>query len=195
MSKNSYSDKWGSVPVPVKRFILRALMILVAWKLLYLVILLPARTLDKPLSYTVGAGTTWVLNTFSHSAGFSEKGQMGMISTDNGPSAAPLENIYFHDWNVVSIEDSCNGLELMVLYIGFIICMPAILKRKLIFGIVGPLLIYVVNVLRCAGVAYIIIYYPRFADFAHHYVFTFVVYGVIIIMWLIFSRKLNLEHA
>lgn len=120
---------------------------------------------------------------------------MGIIPSDSGPSAAPLENIYIHDWNVVSIEDGCNGLELMVLYIGFIVCMPATLKRKVIFGIIGPLLIYVVNVLRCAGVAYIIIYYPKFADFAHHYVFTFVVYGFIIGMWLIFSKKLNLEHA
>jgi exosortase family protein XrtF len=188
-------NEWNKVPAAVRRFILRAVAILVAWKLLYLLLLLPHRILDKPLSHVVGQGTVWLLNTCTHSADYTQKGQIGVIPTDNGPAAAPLENIYFHKWNVVSIEDSCNGLELMVLYIGFIVCMPALFKRKLVFAIGGTLLIYVINVIRCAGVAYIIIYYPKYADFAHHYVFTFIVYGLIIGLWLIFVKKLNVADA
>lgn len=195
MQKNGYLNQWNKVPAAVRQFILRAVVILITWKLLYLILLLPTRALDRPLSYSVAIGTTWLLNTYSHCHDYIDKSETGNIPTDNGMTPAPLENIYFHGRNVVSIEDGCNGLELMVLYIGFIVCMPATMKRKLTFSIGGTILIYVVNVIRCAGVAYIILYYPRYADFAHHYVFTFIVYGLIIALWLVFSKKLNLTHA
>lgn len=195
MQKNIYLNQWNKVPVAVRRFILRALAILVVWKLLYLVFLLPNRVLDKPLSYSVAMGTVWVLNSYTHTHDYVNRSETGNIPTDNGFASAPLENIYFHARNVVSIEDGCNGLELLVLYIGFIVCMPATTKRKLIFSIGGAMLIYIVNVIRCAGVAYIILYYPRYADFAHHYVFTFIVYSLIIALWLVFSKKLTLEHG
>lgn len=195
MQKRAYLNNWNKVPTAVRRFILRAVAILVVWKLLYLIFLLPSRVFDKPLSHSVAMGTIWVLNTTTHSHNFINKSETGNIPTDNGLAPAPLENIYYHGRNIVSIEDGCNGLELIVLYIGFIVCMPAALKRKIVFGISGSILIYVVNVIRCAGVAYIILYYPQYADFAHHYVFTFIVYGLIIALWLIFSKKLDLTNA
>jgi exosortase family protein XrtF len=189
--KNSYLSKWNKVPVAVRRFILRAAIILIVWKIVYLAFLLPNRVLDKPLSYAVAIATTWLLNTTTHSADYHDVSEIGNIPTDSGFEPYPLENIYFHHRNVVSIEDGCNGLELIVLYIGFIVCMPATNKRKINFIITGTLLIYIVNVIRCAGVAYIILYYPKYADFAHHYVFTFIVYGLIIGLWLSFSKKLD----
>lgn len=195
MQKKAYLNNWNKVPAAVRRFILRAVAILIVWKLLYLIFLLPTRVLDKPLSHSVAMGTIRVLNTTTHSHDFSNKSEIGNIPTDNGMAPAPLENVYYHGRNIVSIEDGCNGLELIVLYIGFIACMPAAMKRKIIFSIGGSVLIYVVNVIRCAGVAYIILYYPKYADFAHHYVFTFIVYGLIIALWLIFSKKLNLTNA
>jgi len=195
LQKRAYLNNWNKVPTAVRRFILRAVAILVVWKLLYLIFLLPSRVFDKPLSHSVAMGTIWVLNTTTHSHNFINKSETGNIPTDNGLAPAPLENIYYHGRNIVSIEDGCNGLELIVLYIGFIVCMPAALKRKIVFGISGSILIYVVNVIRCAGVAYIILYYPQYADFAHHYVFTFIVYGLIIALWLIFSKKLDLTNA
>jgi exosortase family protein XrtF len=192
---SAYIDRWNKVPVAVKHFLLRALAILVIWKVIYLAFLLPTRVLDKPLSYAVAASSVWILNMGTHSKNFIAKTEIGMVSTDNGLTPMPLTNIYYSGSNVVSIEDGCNALELFVLYAGFIICMPATSRRKVIYIIGGILLIHVVNVLRCAGVAYAILYYPKYADFAHHYVFTFIVYGLIILLWLFFSKKVNLVHA
>jgi len=193
--KSTLIHKWNQVPVAVRRFIFRALAILITWKILYLVFLLPTRVLDKPLSHAVASSSVWVLNKYTHSADYTTKSETGNIYTDNGLAPAPLENIYFHQRNVVSIEDGCNALELFVLYTGFIVCMPALVYRKLIFIAGGIILIYITNIIRCAGVAYITIYHPKYANFAHHYVLTFMVYGLIIALWLIFSKKLNLVHA
>ena len=107
----------------------------------------------------------------------------------------PADNIYFHNDEVVAIEDTCNALELIVLYIGFIIALPARLRRKVTFILGGIIFIYIINVLRCAVVTYAILYYPSHADFAHHYVFTFAVYGAIIALWLVFANKLSLSNA
>jgi len=195
MPLNSYQLKWNSIPIAVKRFIVRAVIIFVAWKVLYLVFLLPSRVLDKPISHSVASASSWVLNTLTHSNNYSSKSEKGNILTDDGLILMPLDNIYFHQKNVVSIEDPCNGLELFVLYAGFIICMPAALRRKIFFILGGIVLIYIVNVLRCAGITYIILYYPAHANFAHHYIFTFIVYGFIIGLWLLFTNKLNISDA
>jgi len=193
MPVENYLNKWNKIPADVKSFITRALAILIVWKVIYLVSLFPGRVLDKPLSYVVAGGTAWTLN-LTHSGTYFIKNEKGMVNTDTGPAMVPVYNVYFHNRSVVSIEDPCNGLELIVLYIGFIMAMPATLRRKIMFIIAGSVAIYIVNVLRCAGVAYALLYYPNQADFAHHYLFTFVVYGLIIALWLIFSRKLNLSH-
>lgn len=186
---------WDKVPVAVKKFIFTAFAILVIWKVLYLAFLLPNRVLDKPLTYSVGVATTWLLNTYTHSTDYSTRNEISPVATDEGYTPMPLQKIFFHQNNVVSIEDGCNALELFVLYAGFIICMPAKSLRKVLFIVGGIIAIYITNVIRCAAVAYIILYHPRYANFAHHYVFTFVVYGLIIALWLIFSKKLSFANA
>ena len=186
---------WNKVPVAVKKFIFKAFAILVIWKVLYLAFLLPNRILDKPLTYSVGVATTWLLNIYTGSTDYSTRSEVSKVATDQGYTSMPLQKIFFHQNNVVSIEDGCNALELFVLYAGFIICMPARVLRKTLFIVGGIIAIYITNVIRCAGVAYIILYHPRYADFAHHYVFTFVVYGLIIALWLIFSKKLSFTNA
>jgi len=192
---STYTNKWKKVPVDVRQFILRALAILISWKILYLLFLLPMRVLDKPLSHSVANGTSWLLNKYTNSPAYYAKSETGTVITDNGPVISPLEDVYFNQRTVVSIEDPCNALELFVLYAGFIVCMPASLWRKIIFIVGGILLIHITNVIRCAVVAYTIIYNPKYADFAHHYVFTFIVYALIIVLWLIFVKKLKIAHA
>jgi exosortase family protein XrtF len=195
MVLSGYINKWNNVPKSVKAFIFKALAILLVWKIVYLAFLLPTRLIDKPLTYSVGSATAWLLNTCTHSTNYTTKSVVANVSTDAGLTPMPLQKVYFRGTDIVSIEDTCNALELFVLYAGFIICMPAKTLRKVLFIAGGIIAIYIVNVLRCAGVTYVIIYDPKYADFAHHYVFTFIVYGFIIALWLIFSKKLNLTHA
>jgi len=195
MLAGTYIHKWNNVPLAVRQFIYRAAAILLLWKVLYLVFLLPTRVLDKPLSHATANGSTWLLNSYTHTSDYWAKSEIGNVIGDNGLTSLPLDNIYFHQRNVVSIEDGCNALELFILHAGFIACMPASMRRKVLFIVGGIACIYVVNVLRCAAIAYIILYHPKYTDIAHHYVFTFVVYGLIIALWLLFSKKTNLAYA
>jgi exosortase/archaeosortase family protein len=194
MTSGAYLQKWQQIPAGVKRFLLKSILLFILWKVIYLLLLFPGRILDSPLTTGTGVLTASGLNWFTHSNNYRSKSEAGFIKDDGYEGKLVLEqSVYYNQKKLVSIYDACNALELYVLFAGFIICMPASIKRKLIFIGSGVVLIFIVNIFRCIGVSYIIQYYPQNADFVHHYLFVFVVYALIIAMWLIFVRKIKTE--
>jgi exosortase/archaeosortase family protein len=180
-----------AIPRPVKLFLLKAIVLLVAWKALYLLVLQPGRILDKPLSYAVSAGTVATLNGFGHSKEYTT---VSGVHPKGNPAPGdvvvwePVMNIWLHNDRVLSIADACNGLELMVLYAGLILCLPSSWRRKLAYILCGMLLIQVLNVIRCAGLVLIYLHRPQYLDFSHHYLFSFLVYAFIFWLWFLFSN-------
>ncbi len=187
----SFLNRWNQVPKPFKIFFFRALILLVFWKTIYLAFLLPMGVPDTALTKSIGVQTSNTLNVFTNTKDFSSNSKVVTYSTASGVQSKTQQAIYYHGYNIVSIEDACNGLELGVLYIGFLLALPAKINRKITFTLVGILVIYLVNVLRCVGITLVCIYYPKHADFTHHYIFTFVVYAFIIWLWLIYTKKLT----
>lgn len=195
MTINTYLTKWQQVPAAVKHFLLKGVIMLVVWKVLYLGILMPTRLIDAPLTSAVGKITVWGLNAVTHPNDYIAKNELGReLDLDVNARSVMQESIYFNGSKVAGVYDSCNALELMVLYAGFILCIPAPSKRKWLFIPGGIAVIFVVNILRCIGVVYAIRYYPQHADFIHHYVFELVVYATIIALWLAFANKLTAKN-
>ncbi len=56
---------WRRIPPQVKSFLLKAFVLFAVWKALYLLVLLPNRILDRPLTYAVSIGTVKTLNAIS----------------------------------------------------------------------------------------------------------------------------------
>lgn len=194
MFLNIYLDKWHKIPFAVKEFLLKGLLVLIIWKVIYLVFLFPGRVIDSPVTHAVGVLTANGLNWATHSNDYWTKSELAN-ETDAvlNDKKVIQQSVYFHNKKLVGIYDACNALELFVLYAGFIVCMSASLKRKFIFIAGGIAFIFMVNILRCVGVSYIVQYYPQQADFVHHYVFVFIVYASIIAMWLIFVSNLKVK--
>ena len=184
------SENWKQVPKPIKLFLLKGVIFFSLWKLLYVGMLLPHRVLDQPLTYAIGMATTETLNSIQHSGEY--RAQPGMdIKTTNINGAVLTENvirIYYHRQKVLSVADACNGLELIVLYLGFIICFPSRTLRKAVFILMGIVLITIANIARCTALVYLFLHNPDWVDFSHHYLFTFLVYGLIAGLWFRFIR-------
>jgi exosortase family protein XrtF len=194
MFLNIYLDKWHRIPSAVKQFLLKGLLVLFVWKVIYLGFLFPGRVLDSPVTHAVGVLTANGLNWVTRSDDYWTKGELGNeTDTVLKDKKVMQQSVYFQNKKLVGIYDACNALELFVLYAGFIVCMSASLKRKLIFIAGGIAFIFLVNILRCIGVSYIVQYHPQQADFVHHYVFVFVVYASIISMWLIFVSNTKVK--
>src|ERR1700761_6247684 len=167
MTISTYTEKWQQVPPAVKQFLLKGVLMLVAWKVIYLGLLVPGRILDDPLTRTVGIITTDGLNWITHPHDYITKAEFGReLDVDANATSVMQQSVYYHDRKIVGVYDGCNALELFVLFVGFIICVPAAANKKWLYIIGGVALIFVVNILRCIGIAYLVQYYPQHADFA-----------------------------
>jgi exosortase/archaeosortase family protein len=105
--------------------------------------------------------------------------------------------IFADGMKLIGIADGCNGLSLFILFIGFLIAYPASLWLKIRYGFLGLILIVLVNILRCTGLAMFAYFNPKVLFFAHHYLFKVMVYGIVFFLWVRFTQinqKIN-QHA
>jgi len=179
------------MPRPVISFLVKAIVLFVVWKVLYLSFLLPKRILDEPLTKGIGFSTVAVLNGLPGKALFSGRTIADTLDVEGGVIRGNIVAIYRDEEKTLTVADACNGLELMVLYVGFLVCFPAGLKRKLIFGVMGCVLICLLNIIRCAALVGIYLHHRTYLDFSHHFVFQIIIYLFIFGLWYIFSKKLK----
>ena len=188
--KNNYQK----IPEPVRLFLTKAILIAAVWNLVYILFL--SKYLDQYLTIHVGQSTASILNHYSGIKGFSSVyGDYTKLSRDGILVNQPGSQIKLNNDQVMNIANSCNALQLMVLYIGFIICIPAKLIRKLYYIPIGVVCIDIANIFRTSILAFLKVNYALYFDFAHHYIFTIVVYTAIILMWLLFTRKSRFRYA
>ena len=183
----------NKIPKQIRLFLGKAFLFFVVWKLIYNVFLYDAKYLDRALTAHVGNASVTLINSLGAMNGFVSKREM----TDNdnlGILKDEVSVIYHNDKVVLNIANVCNGLELMVLYIGFIICMPSRFLRKFLYIILGLIVLDGINILRCVGLIYLREYYAIYFQFAHHYLFNAMVYTGTFIMWILYSRKIQFKN-
>ena len=189
---NSFKN---NIPLPIRLFLGKALLFFIVWKIVYGFFLSDSKILDHPLTTHVGEASVYVLNNLGDMSGFTSKRKISEYVVDGELLATEeASQIYHNDYLVLHIADVCNGLELMVLYIGFIVCMPSRFWRKVLYIIIGVILIDVINILRCTGLIYLREYYHAYFDFAHHYLFKATVYTATFLMWMVYARKIHLKN-
>lgn len=159
------------LPANVKTFAVRGSILLTGWLLVYHLILKPTGIPDTQLSHVVQLATTEVLSYFYNAIHL------------EGPS------IYSGANYIITIANPCNGLELHVLYIGFMMCIPTNAKRFWTYALVGNAIILSLNIARCTGLAIMSMHHSYLVDFAHHYAFKLMLYAAIFYGWLLYSKK------
>lgn len=170
----------NQIPKPLRIFLFRGLIILILWKLAYILFLKPDHRLDEMLTHFVGSATAWVF---------------GLFHPEMLPQVEPIDaNVFITllinggRYDSIAIADACNGLELMMLYLGFILAAPYPFKKKIHFIYIGLILIMLTNVVRCLLLIFVFLIYPNYFVFAHHYIFTFVIYLIIFLIWVQFVK-------
>ena len=95
----------------------------------------------------------------------------------------------FAGTGAICIGTGCSGLELFVLFVGFIMLMPGLVKDKLWFIPLGFLAILVLNIIRIIILSIIYYHTPEYLDFNHKYTFVIIVYGAIFGLWVLWVTK------
>ncbi len=173
----------AEVPPFVRKFLIRAFIIFLVWKSTYYLVLSPLRILDKPLTQITAKTTLHTLQWMYPNDLFCYKELTPFNKTDFFGT-----NIVRYGKKVIGIADPCNGLELFVLYVGFLFCIPSTLKRMGFFVLAGLLVIYILNISRCSLIACLNMSRSIYGDFAHHYLFKLVVYAGIFGGWMLYLR-------
>jgi exosortase/archaeosortase family protein len=170
-----------TLPVSIRSFLLKAIFIFIGWKLLYVFLLQPLRIPDAQLTDITAYSTQFVYTTFNNAPAVSI--QQELKEKQN------LSVIYINDKRGIGIADSCNGLELYVLYLGYLLCIPTNRKRFFSFAIIGVGGIFVLNILRCYGLCIMALSHSSYTNFAHHYLFKIIIYTAIFLIWVQYSKN------
>ena len=190
----------GKIPPEVLRFLWKALALFIGWKLLYSFVLSPRDMPDAFLTRQLGNGTALTMNWFYRTSDFTalhikryEKyGSDSLLLTT---TMVQCQNCVLEDGrkitNVLGIFRACNGLELMILYAGFILCFSGSFSRKLIFIIGGIIGLYLLNVFRCMVLGYVVLEHTKHFDIAHKYFFNTIVYALTFLLWVYYVKGLT----
>jgi exosortase/archaeosortase family protein len=178
---------FAQIPPLVKNFLIRALVIFIVWKMLYHLLLFPLKMPDKQLTNLTASTTVYLYQSL-----FNETMSIRPDVTDVNFYKA---NLYMNEDRVIGIADPCNGLELMALHVGFTFCFPIRERRRLAFATVGIIAIFIANCFRCFALAWLSFHSYSMVNFAHHYLFTMIIYAMIFYAWVIYTKKYFLNAA
>ena len=97
--------------------------------------------------------------------------------------------IIFPDKGFVCVGSGCSGLELFLLFFGFIFLMRGRLVDKLWFVPLGVLGILFMNIIRITALSVIHYHHREYLEFNHKYTFVVIVYGAIFGLWILWINK------
>lgn len=157
------------------RFVITAFALYIAWFIIYDYFIEPDGRLNNWLNLILAQSGSLLLRLIGYNADVTLLG-VGVLMRIN-------------EVTLLGVGNSCNGLELFVLFAGFIICFPGDFKNKMWFIPAGMLAIHLVNSLRAAALALNQFYHPQSLQFNHHYTFTMVVYAFIFFLWYLWVNR------
>lgn len=149
----------------VSVFLLKMAAVYAVWFVVYDLWLLPDGRLDAWLSEFVAAATGVVLRPL-YEVGVD--GRLVWVS----PEAA------------VVVEDGCNGLSALSLFVGFVLAYPGTWARRAWFVPLGLAVIVAVNILRCASLVVVQDRWPSIFGEVHGLHALFVFYIAIFVLWM-----------
>mgnify|MGYP002079510334 CR=1 FL=1 len=92
---------------------------------------------------------------------------------------------------VARVVEGCNAMSVLILFWAFIIAFSGKWKETLIFGVIGSISIYLINLLRIFVLTYATYRYPQHTDFLHKIIFPGIIYGFTFLLWMVWVKRLE----
>jgi len=107
----------------------------------------------------------------------------------------PKQQIWFYirTTAVSRMVEGCNAISILILFLAFIFAFYKGTKTFVFAGI-SLLLLYVMNVLRIVGLNIINSDYSNYGKMAHDYFFPAVIYGSVVVLWLVWIKFYALKN-
>ena len=107
----------------------------------------------------------------------------------------PNEQVYFYvkEKYVSRMVEGCNAISVMILFLSFVFAFYKGTKT-FVFVLAGLIALYIMNILRIAGLNMVTRDYPEYNKIAHDYLFPAVIYGSVVILWLVWIKFFALKN-
>jgi exosortase/archaeosortase family protein len=151
-------------------FLLKMGAIYAAWFVLYDLWLLPDGRLDTWLSLFVADATGAVMRPFYDT------------------TVVDGRIIWAKPGIGIMIENGCNGLSALSLFVGFVVAYPGSWLRRAVFIPVGLAVVVLTNILRCAFLLVVQDKWPSIFGQVHGMHALFVFYLAIFVLWMVWAH-------
>ncbi|MCK0200465.1 exosortase family protein XrtF [Ornithobacterium rhinotracheale] len=86
---------------------------------------------------------------------------------------------------VCIINEGCNAIAIMIIFVSFIIAFSKRFLPSFLFSVGGVILLHLTNITRIAILNYIFAYHAEYSELAHDYLFPAIIYGMVVVLWII----------
>lgn len=148
-------------------FFAKALSIYIVWFLIYDLWMLPDGRVDLWLSEHIVRVSGGILSILGFDV-YASGRIIGLVGT-----------------NMLEIIDGCNGIEVIGLFIGFVVAYPGITLNRLVFVPIGIFLLYLTNIIRIVVLSIVQLHAPGIFTVTHDYSTTAIFYLVVFAMWVV----------
>ncbi|MBB4806661.1 exosortase family protein XrtF [Chryseobacterium defluvii] len=107
----------------------------------------------------------------------------------------PKEQVWFYvnkDYRTRMVE-GCNAVSVMILFVSFIFAFYKGFKT-FVFVFISLILLYIMNLLRIAGLNIVMTDYKEYGKISHDFIFPAVIYGSVVLLWLVWIKFFALKN-
>ncbi|KMQ66325.1 exosortase [Chryseobacterium angstadtii] len=94
---------------------------------------------------------------------------------------------------VTRMVEGCNAVSVMILFVAFVFAFYKGAKT-FAFAFAGLLLLYIMNLFRIVGLNIVMRDYVEYGKMFHDFIFPAVIYGTVVVLWLIWIKLFALKN-
>jgi exosortase family protein XrtF len=164
---------------PALLFLLKYVVVYVVLNSLYALLVSVYNPAPDPVTIAVSNQTAFILEAFYSNVTTEVSGNYPSVPLALGGK------------QIVDVYEGCNSINVMIVFIAFIVAFKGPLKASLAFLLIGLVIIYLVNLLRVSALFYVAINFPASMYFFHKFVFTGGIYAIVFALWYVWIVKVK----
>jgi exosortase family protein XrtF len=98
-------------------------------------------------------------------------------------SVSPVTLILENGKSVLRIYEGCNGINVMIVFVAFVLSLGGFSKRGSLFILLGIIVIHLANLFRITMLFWVAKNYQSYFYYVHKYVFTAALYVIVLALW------------
>ena len=103
----------------------------------------------------------------------------------------PKVALYNQGTSVINIFEGCNGINIMILFLAFIVAVSGNFANMIWFIPAGFIFIHLANLGRIAFLFWVAQSKPDYLYFSHKYIFTAIIYTAVFLLWTIWVVRFS----